>query len=56
MNSLREYHVENPGLPPCIAHDLFEGFLQYDLLLVINYFVVKKTGSNMDTWIITSKE
>ena len=44
LNQITSYHVCNPGLPPCIAHDLFEGIVQYDLMLAIkNLF--KKSGS-----------
>lgn len=42
LNKLSHYHVANPGLPPCVAHDLYEGVVQYDLQLAINYFVNKK--------------
>lgn len=38
LNSLKYFHVCSPGLPPCIAHDLFEGVVQYDLMLIINNF------------------
>ncbi|XP_056335164.1 uncharacterized protein LOC130246305 [Danio aesculapii] len=35
--------VQEPGLPPCIAHDVFEGVVAYDLAIYIKYFVkVKK--------------
>lgn len=39
FNELRYYHVCKPGLPPCLGHDLFEGVVQYDLALFINYLV-----------------
>lgn len=39
FNKLKYYHVCNPGLPPCLGHDLFEGVVQYDLALFINYMV-----------------
>lgn len=29
LNTLNYYHNCNPGLPPCIAHDLFEDVVQY---------------------------
>ena len=38
-NELQFYHVCNPGLPPCLGHDLFEGVLQYDLALFLSYLV-----------------
>lgn len=39
---LNYFHVAAPGLSPCIAHDSYEGVVQNDLMLVINYFVTKK--------------
>lgn len=44
FNCLNYYHVCNPGLPPCLAHDLFEGIASSDLtwlyLLTILFHVV----------------
>ena len=42
FNALSFYHVVNPGLPPCLGHDLFEGVVDYDLALYIKHFVVDK--------------
>ena len=42
FNSLSFFHVINPGLPPCLGHDLFEGVVDYDLALYIQHFVVDK--------------
>jgi hypothetical protein len=28
-------------MPPCLAHDLFEGIVQYDLYLALTYFEKK---------------
>ncbi|KAF7641351.1 hypothetical protein LDENG_00283860, partial [Lucifuga dentata] len=43
FNSLTYFHVCQPGLPPCIGHDVFEGVVAYDLAIYIKYFVkVKK--------------
>ncbi|XP_028416452.1 uncharacterized protein LOC114540531 [Dendronephthya gigantea] len=39
FNELKYYHVCNPGLPPCLGHDLFEGVVNYDLALYIHHFV-----------------
>lgn len=39
LNKLNHFHVCNPGLPPCIAHDLLEGIIPYDLMYCIKYFV-----------------
>ena len=41
FNSLKYYHVCGPGLPPCIAHDMFEGTIAYDLALFIKQCVIK---------------
>lgn len=43
FNGLQYFHVCQPGLPPCIGHDIFEGVVAYDLSIYIKYFVkVKK--------------
>lgn len=39
FNELSYFHVCNPGLPPCIGHDLFEGVVSYDLALYIKHLV-----------------
>lgn len=39
FNELSHYHVCQPGLPPCIGHDLFEDILSYDLALCIKHLV-----------------
>ncbi|CAN7978301.1 unnamed protein product [Ixodes persulcatus] len=39
FNELQFFHVCLPALPPCLAHDLFEGIIAKDLLLCIRYFV-----------------
>lgn len=41
LNSIPNYHVCNPGLPPCTAHDLFEGIVPYDFHLGICYLIKK---------------
>lgn len=38
LNNLQHFHVNNPGLPPCIAHDLFEGIIPYDLMDIVKHF------------------
>ena len=30
FNSLSYFHVCQPGLPPCLGHDLFEGIISFD--------------------------
>lgn len=42
LNDLKYFHVCNPGLPPCIAHDIFEGVAQYDLMLIIKKLISDK--------------
>ena len=43
FNSLKFFRVCQPGLPPCIGHDLFEGVVASDLAIYLTYFVkVKK--------------
>jgi len=42
FNELVNFHVCQPGLPPCLAHDLFEGIVAIDLALYIRYFVGQK--------------
>ena len=42
FNSLLYFHVCQPGLPPCIGHDLFEGIVAYDLAIYLKYFVKEK--------------
>nr|XP_054922870.1 uncharacterized protein LOC126523536 isoform X1 [Dermacentor andersoni] len=42
FNKLDHFHVCNPGLPPCIGHDLFEGVVSYDMLLFLKYFAENK--------------
>ncbi|XP_031339512.1 uncharacterized protein LOC116181630 [Photinus pyralis] len=55
LNDLNYYHVCNPGLPPCIAHDMFEGVVQRDLMLAINQCVSNKLFSYDELNIKVSK-
>lgn len=48
LNELNFFHVCNPGLPPCIAHDLFEGIVQYDLMLALDLIISKKMISLLE--------
>lgn len=36
---LHYFHVCQPGLPPCLGHDIFEGVASYDLALYINHLI-----------------
>jgi len=42
FNQLKFYHVCQPGLPPCIAHDLFEGVVAYDVPLFLKHLITQK--------------
>ncbi|XP_046709098.1 uncharacterized protein LOC124388478 isoform X1 [Silurus meridionalis] len=42
FNSLKNFKVCQPGLPPCLGHDIFEGVFSYDVALYIKYFVKNK--------------
>ena len=39
FNELNYFHVCNPALPPCIAHDIFEGVVSFDVMMFIKYFI-----------------
>ena len=41
-NKLESFHCCSPALPPCVSHDLLQGVVQYDLKLIINYFIENK--------------
>lgn len=42
FNDLSFFHVCQPGLPPCLGHDLFEGVVSYDLALYISHLIIKQ--------------
>ena len=42
LNELSYFHVCQPGLPPCIAHDIFEGVIAFDLILFIKHYISKR--------------
>lgn len=42
FNALESFHVSQPGLPPCLGHDIFEGVLSYDLTLYLKNIIKKK--------------
>ena len=39
LNGLSFYHVCNMGLPPDIMHDLLEGYVPYEMKLMLTYFI-----------------
>lgn len=41
FNNLTYYHVCQPGLLPCLGHDLFEGIVSSDLALYIQHLVIE---------------
>lgn len=42
FNTLKSFHACQPGLPPCLGHDIFESVLSYDVALYLKYFIKKK--------------
>lgn len=49
FNELTHFHVCQPGLPPCLGHDLFEGIVSSDLALYIKHLVtVEKQLTYLD--------
>lgn len=42
FNELAFFHVCQPGLPPCLGHDIFEGIASFDLALCISHLVKQK--------------
>lgn len=49
LNSLKNFHVCQPGLPPCLGHDVFEGVLAYDMALHLKHFVKEKRWFSYST-------
>ncbi|XP_071847349.1 uncharacterized protein [Apostichopus japonicus] len=48
FNVMKSFHVCGPGLPPCLAHDLFEGVVSYDLHLFLMFFIRSKKWFSID--------
>lgn len=44
-SNLTFFHIWQPGLPPCLGHDLFEGVVSCDLALYISHLVMQKEFS-----------
>lgn len=42
FNELTHFKVCDPGLPPCLGHDLFHGVMDWDFAEIISYFVKQK--------------
>lgn len=42
LENLKSFHVFEPGLPPCLGHDLLEGVVAYDLALYLKDLHDKK--------------
>ena len=49
FNEIPGFHVAKPGLPPCIAHDIYEGVLSYDLVLFLKCLCNEKKWVSTDT-------
>ena len=49
FNSLKYFNICQPGLPPCLGHDIFEGVLSYDVALYLKYFIKKKAWFTYST-------
>lgn len=41
FNALQSFHISQPGLLPCLGHDLFEGVLSHDLTLYLKDIIKK---------------
>jgi len=48
LNKLTHFHVCAPGLPPCLAHDLFEGIVDYDLAMYLQFLVKTRKWFSYD--------
>lgn len=48
LNNLANFNVCSPGLPPCIAHDLLEGVVSYDLCLILKDLICKKKWFSLE--------
>ncbi|KAG1647302.1 hypothetical protein GQR58_030704 [Nymphon striatum] len=42
FNEMDFFHVCPTGLPPCLGHDLFEGVVNYDMALFVQYYIKEK--------------
>jgi len=42
FNELTHFKVCDPGLPPCLGHDLFHGVIDWDFSEIISHFVEKE--------------
>lgn len=49
FSSLEHFNVCQPGLPPCVGHDVSEGVLSYDVALYLKYFIKKKAWFSYST-------
>ena len=48
FNSLKYFHVADSGLPPCLAHDIFEGLGSNDVALIIKHLTTVKQWFHID--------
>lgn len=49
LNKLQYFHVCLPALPPCLAHDLFEGIVQWDVPLILNVLIKERKWLTLET-------
>lgn len=49
LNQLQHFHVCNPGLPPCLAHDFFEDDIKLCInrLVQIKYITYEEINKNL---------
>lgn len=41
FNTLQNFDVWSPGMPPCLGHDIFEDVLSFDVALYLKFFINK---------------
>lgn len=49
LNKIPNFHVCNPGQPPCIGHDVLEGVAKNDFGLFLRYFINVKSWITLET-------
>ncbi|KAJ1519244.1 hypothetical protein ONE63_011263 [Megalurothrips usitatus] len=48
-SGITRFHVSTPAMPPCIAHDLFEGILKNVLPRIMKYFILENEWFDLPT-------
>lgn len=49
LNKIRGFYVAKPGLPMCLAHDLFQGVVDVVLAKILDHFVNTKEWFTQET-------